>query len=96
MCSQNQKSAQNNHPKADERRRPRLNTVKGEEKEEMSKIIISPPGMNEMYRVLLDLKENGGSRVSSKMERAMKNQYKPYVRNSSDPYKRLVYSALGE
>ncbi|KAI5737760.1 hypothetical protein M8J76_016571 [Diaphorina citri] len=53
------------------------------------------PGMNEMYRVLLDLKENGGSRVSSKMERAMKNQYKPYVRNSSDPYKRLVYSALG-
>uniref|UniRef100_A0A8D8YAM1 Nuclear pore protein n=1 Tax=Cacopsylla melanoneura TaxID=428564 RepID=A0A8D8YAM1_9HEMI len=53
------------------------------------------PSMNEMYRVLVDLKDNGGGRVSSKMERWLKNQYKPYVRNSSDPYKRLVYSALG-
>lgn len=52
------------------------------------------PNLNDFYAVLLDLKQNGG-KLSNKVEKTVKRQYKSYVRNVSDPFKRVVYSALG-
>ncbi|RZF45349.1 hypothetical protein LSTR_LSTR002792 [Laodelphax striatellus] len=53
------------------------------------------PGMEEMCQVLDELKSSSVHRLSPKMEKLVRTQYRRAVRNTTDPYKRAVFCILG-
>ncbi|XP_054284847.1 nuclear pore complex protein Nup93-like [Macrosteles quadrilineatus] len=53
------------------------------------------PGLEEMSVALQELKGSSLRRLSPPLEKAINSQYKRGVRNSTDPYKRVVYCILG-